>query len=70
MNASRIVIGLALCAAVLAGCGDDDDASGEVVLYTSMPQAVVDQLDGVIEQRFPDLEGNVWSFGSYDPWHD
>jgi iron(III) transport system substrate-binding protein len=46
----------------LAGCGGGSgaEASGEVVLYTSMPDSVVDRLKGVIEQRFPDLEGNVW----------
>ena len=35
-------------------------ASGEIVLYTSMPDVVVDRLEGVVERRFPDLEGNFW----------
>ena len=45
---------------LVAACGGDQPASGEVVLYTSLPDAVVDRLEGVIEQRFPDLDGNVW----------
>jgi len=42
-----------------------DAPSGEVVLYTSMPDSVVNRLAGVIERRFPDLDGNFWmSLGS------
>lgn len=44
-----------------AGCGGGEDAaSGEVVLYTSMPEAIVDRIKGVVEGDFPDLEGNYW----------
>ncbi len=52
-----------LIASSLVACGDAGpgaSASNEVVLYTSMPDSVVDRLKGVIEQRFPDLDGNVW----------
>jgi len=63
--------GLALILAVVLAspaCGDDRGQhapSGEVVLYTSMPDSVVNRLAGVIERRFPDLEGNYWvSLGS------
>jgi iron(III) transport system substrate-binding protein len=31
-----------------------------VVLYTSMPDAIVNQLEGVFEGAFPDFQGNVW----------
>ena len=44
-----------------AACGGRSAPdSGVVVLYTSMPAEVVDRLEGVIERRFPDLEGNYW----------
>jgi iron(III) transport system substrate-binding protein len=47
-------------AASIGACADAGAPQGEVVLYTSMPNAVVDRLEGVIEQRFPDLEGEFW----------
>ena len=55
-----IVLGLVIASALAASCGDggNEPASGEVVLYTSMPDDVVDRLKGVIEQRFPDLDGS------------
>lgn len=57
-------VGLALCllftSTLVATCGGEEPASGEVVLYTSMPDPVVDRLKGVVEQRFPDLDGNIW----------
>jgi iron(III) transport system substrate-binding protein len=40
--------------------GGSETAAGEVVLYTSIPSSVVDRLQGVVEQRFPDLEGDFW----------
>jgi iron(III) transport system substrate-binding protein len=43
-----------------ASCGGDGPPSGEVVLYTSMPDPVVDRLKGVIEERFPDMDGHLW----------
>jgi iron(III) transport system substrate-binding protein len=52
-----------MASSLAVACTDDGTpelASGEVVLYTSMPDDVVDRLEGVIEQRFPDLEGEVW----------
>ncbi len=59
-----LVIAIMLASAgVLAACGDDDAherGSGEVVLYTSLPDPVVDRLRGVIEERFPDMEGRFW----------
>ncbi len=64
----RVGLILAVVLALPVACGDDpagDAASGEVVIYTSMPHSVVDRLAGVIEQRFPDLAGNYWlSMGS------
>lgn len=63
LSRSGCLLALALLAASsLVACGDSGgaSASNEVVLYTSMPDSVVDRLKGVIEQRFPDLEGNVW----------
>ena len=47
---------------VVASCdaGPAEEASGEVVLYTSMPSSVVDRLEGVVEQEFPDLDGMYW----------
>ena len=48
-----------LMASTAVACGDSPKTN-EVVLYTSMPDSVVDRLQGVIEQRFPDLDGNVW----------
>lgn len=47
-------------AAACAGGDDTPEASGDVVLYTSIPQPVVDRLQGVVEQRFPDLHGDYW----------
>lgn len=44
-----------------SGCsGEEDGASGEVVLYTSIPARLGERLEGVIEQRFPDLKGDYW----------
>lgn len=52
---------LILLISVSTACnGDQASVSGEVVLYTSMPDDVVSRLEGVIEQRFPDLEGEYW----------
>lgn len=48
------------CLGLLAACSGSSEASGEVVLYTSMPNTVVERLEGVIEQRFPDMEGDLW----------
>lgn len=61
-----LVLLLAAIPLVACGAGEDHDApSGEVVLYTSMPDSVVNRLAGVIERRFPDLEGVYWvSLGS------
>ena len=56
-------LSLLLLPFLAAACGGGETSastSGEVVLYTSMPDAVVDRLEGVIEQRFPDLEGDFW----------
>jgi iron(III) transport system substrate-binding protein len=55
----------ALLAAVLvvASCSGEDKphpASGQIVLYTSMPSAIIDQLEGVFEGAFPDFQGNTW----------
>ena len=61
-----LVLSIASSLAVAcAGDGTPELASGEVVLYTSIPDDVVVRLEGVIEQRFPDLEGNYW-LGSLD----
>jgi iron(III) transport system substrate-binding protein len=64
LRSSRLVVfGTLLVAALAASCSGERMSagpSGEVVLYTSMPDAVVDRLAGVVEQRFPDLEGNYW----------
>ena len=52
-----------MASSLAVACADDGTSgatSGEVVLYTSMPNDVVDRLEGVIEQRFPDLEGDIW----------
>ncbi len=61
-----ILATLALVLAFAGGAGacanpaPDDAAAGEVVLYTSMPDPIVDRLKGVVERQFPDLEGNYW----------
>ena len=55
-----LLILLAVSASTAACAGAEAPAQGEVVLYTSMPNAVVDRLEGVIEQRFPDLDGQYW----------
>jgi iron(III) transport system substrate-binding protein len=45
----------------VVSCGTSvEKPEGEVVLYTSMPPDVVARLEGVIEQRFPDMEGGYW----------
>ena len=62
-SARRLVtaLGLLMASSIVAACSTGDAApSGEVVLYTSIPDAVVDRLEGVIEQRFPDLQGDYW----------
>ena len=51
---------LLVCSSLGAGCASGEAPGGEVVLYTSMPTDVVDRLEGVIERRFPDLEGDYW----------
>lgn len=60
----RAALGVLTAMSLLVACSSDEAASDEVVLYTSMPDAVVSQLEGVIEQRFPDLDGNFWAPGS------
>lgn len=61
---NRRVSGIALLVLVSVGsvvaCSVEGAPEGEVVLYTSMPASVVDRLEGVVENRFPDLEGNYW----------
>ena len=60
---SRLCALLVVMATVIAAaCGNssEEPASGEVVLYTSMPNEVVDRLKGVVERRFPDLDGEFW----------
>jgi iron(III) transport system substrate-binding protein len=54
---------LFVTAGLAAACADVERAdrpSGEVVLYTSIPDPVVDRLQGVVERRFPDLDGDYW----------
>ena len=55
-----------MLALLASACAADGAPQGEVVLYTSMPDAVVARLEGVVERRFPDLEGEYWvgSIGS------
>lgn len=55
-----VLLSMLIASGLLSACGDDATGSGEVVLYTSMPDAVVMRLQGVVEQRFPDLDGNYW----------
>lgn len=55
-----MVVSLLLAGSLVVSCANEDPAEGEVVLYTSMPDDVVDRLEGVIERRFPDLDGNLW----------
>jgi iron(III) transport system substrate-binding protein len=57
-----IVVVVVILATLAPSCAKEqvEHPGGEVVLYTSMPQSVVDQLEGVIEDRFPDLDGNRW----------
>ncbi len=60
---SGILLALLLVVGTTVACGDELDhnaPSGEVVIYTSMPESVVNRLAGVIERRFPDLDGNYW----------
>ena len=62
-RACRTLLFLFLASTLAVACADDENpilASGEVVLYTSIPEDVVARLEGVVEQRFPDLEGNYW----------
>ncbi len=51
-----------LVASGVVSCADDadDHPGGNVVLYTSIPEGLVDQIEGVIEQRFPDIDGTWW----------
>lgn len=53
------ILAVVLCLG-LAGCAGQRAPEGEVVLYTSIPLPVVDLLEGVVERRFPDLEGTYW----------
>lgn len=58
-----ITLFLAVAVTIAGGCGGDDEpqpASGNVVLYTSMPEAIIAQLEGVFEGDFPDFQGNIW----------
>jgi iron(III) transport system substrate-binding protein len=57
-----IIVTLVVMSSLVAACGGRSapQESGVVVLYTSMPTGVVDRLEGVIERRFPDLDGNYW----------
>jgi iron(III) transport system substrate-binding protein len=54
--AAIVVVGIA----VACSNRPSDRPGGDVVLYTSMPEDVVEELKGVIEERFPDLDGNRW----------
>jgi iron(III) transport system substrate-binding protein len=58
------LIVLVLAAAAI-GCASDKSPApgGEIVLYTSIPDSVVDRLQGVVEQRFPDMGGNWMPMG-------
>ncbi len=58
--ASAMAVSLLLAGSLVAACSGEGPAEGEVVLYTSMPDPVVERLKGVIEGRFPDLDGNPW----------
>jgi len=60
MRFSRMLLILLAASVATGACAGAGAPEGEVVLYTSMPDAVVDRLEGVIEQRFPDLEGEYW----------
>jgi iron(III) transport system substrate-binding protein len=55
-----LLLAFSSVAACSGGDDDEDVASGEVVLYTSMPESIVSRLEGVIERVFPDLGGNYW----------
>ncbi|MDH3605626.1 MAG: extracellular solute-binding protein [Acidimicrobiia bacterium] len=55
-----MVVSLLIACGLVVSCSSEGPAEGEVVLYTSMPDDVVDRLEGVIERRFPDLDGNLW----------
>ena len=55
-----LLASLLVAGSFVVSCRGEGPASGEVVLYTSMPDVVVDRLEGVIEGRFPDLDGNPW----------
>jgi len=59
----RAAVALLAAVLVVASCGGEDEprpASGQIVLYTSMPSAIIDQLEGVFEGAFPDFRGNTW----------
>ena len=61
MRTQMMIISTVFVAAVVVvSCSGEGPPEGEVVLYTSMPDPVVDRLKGVIEGRFPDLDGNPW----------
>jgi iron(III) transport system substrate-binding protein len=55
-----ILVSLLIACSLVVSCTNEEPAEGEVVLYTSMPEDVVHRLEGVIERRFPDLDGNLW----------
>lgn len=60
-RAAGLVLAVLVGSGLIAACGGQDDtASGEVVLYTSVPESIIERLSGVVEQRFPDLEGEYW----------
>jgi iron(III) transport system substrate-binding protein len=58
-----LILLVALGLVVSCSSERSDVAFGEVVLYTSMPDSVIDRLKGVVENRFPDLDGNYWLSG-------
>jgi len=61
MRSAPVVLSLLIASSVVVACSGEQEAeSREVVLYTSMPDAVVDRLEGVIEREFPDLDDNFW----------
>ncbi len=55
-----LMAGLLIIGTLAVSCSSDGPPEGEVILYTSMPDSVVDRLKGVIEGRFPDLDGKPW----------
>lgn len=56
-----VLVPLLASSMALACSGESHEMpSGNVVLYTSLPDPIVDRLTGVVENRFPDLDGNYW----------